>query len=403
MLALACLALDLRLSPGPGDWEIERRMEDRASLAAWNPVELRLRLHKEGRPLAVELRDSPPPEFAVRPARILRGQVAPRVAADFAWQIRPPRRGRYAFGAIQLRWHSALGLFRRQARFPAARELRVYPNLVEVKKYELLLRRDRLAELGLRRHRQPGSGSTFERLREYQPDDPYRSIAWKATARRGKPVVMTFEAERSQSIVAMLDVGRMMRSPVGELAKMDLAINAALLLAYVATRKGDRVGIQTFADRVQAWAPPRSGSRQLRTLIELLYAVEGEAVEPDYDAAFGALGTRLGQRSLVLVFTELTGSLGMERLSAQLARLRRHHLALLVTIGDPSVERLARQAAQDSRAVYERAVAEQLLAERRLALERLRRSGVMTLDVPADALSVAVIDRYLEIKARSLL
>jgi uncharacterized protein (DUF58 family) len=294
-------------------------------------------------------------------------------------------------------------LVRRQARFTAAAPVKVYPNLVDVRKYDLLLRRNRLWELGLRSTRLLGAGNEFERLRDYTPDDEYRRINWKATARRGKPISVEYETERSQNIYVLLDVGRMMRSPVGDVAKMDYAINAVLLLAYVATQKGDRVGLFTFADRVLSYIAPRSGKVQFHRLLEQLYAVQGERIEPNYDAAFSEFAARQHKRGLALVFTDLTGSISTDALVAQMTRLRRQHLSLLVTVADPTVNRLATQTIGDSTTLYERTVAERMLAERRLALDRLRRQGVQTLDVPADELSVAVINRYLAMKERMLI
>ncbi|MCB0089441.1 MAG: hypothetical protein KDE54_16150, partial [Caldilineaceae bacterium] len=136
---------------------------------------------------------------------------------------------------------------------------------------------------------------------------------------------------------------------------------------------------------------------------EALYGVESQPVEPDYSRAFGYLAARQSKRSLVLVFTDLTGSINTEMLVAQMSRLRRRHLALLVTLRDPTVQRLATRAVADSQSLYQRAVAEQLLDERALTLERLRRLGVETLDVAADELSISVINRYLELKARTMI
>lgn len=407
VLVLLLLLTDLRLTPQGMAWELARRHENRLSLAAWNRIEVTVRLRQNARaqrPLYVWLRDEPPPTFGIAERdRILGGLVTPGQPHTFVYQLRPPRRGDYAFGHLNLRWRSVLGLFCRQARFPAAEPVKVYPNLVDVKKYDLLVRKNRLWELGLRNARIFGSGTEFERLRDYLPDDEYRRINWKATARRGKPISVEYETERSQNLIAMLDVGRMMRSPVGDIAKLDYAINAVLLLAFVATQKGDRLGLLTFADGVQAWLAPRSGKGQFHRMLELLYAVEGQPVEPDYNAAFGYFAAKHNRRSLVLVFTDLTGSVSAEALVAHMSHLSRRHLALLITIGDPTVQRLARQAVVDSPSLYQRTVAEQLLEERKLTLDRLRRQGVLTLDAPANELSVAVINKYLELKARTMI
>ncbi len=217
----------------------------------------------------------------------------------------------------------------------------------------------------------------------------------------GKPISIEYETERSQQIMVLLDVGRMMRSPVGAVAKLDYAINAVLLLTYVAAQKGDKVGLLAFADDVQLWVAARSGKGQFHRLLEQLYALESTPVEPDYNRAFAYFTAKQHKRSLVLVFTDLTGSMGAETLVAQMGRLRRGHLPLLVTMRDPTVQQLAQQAVIDSGSLYQRTVAEGLLAERQLALERLQQRGVLTLDAPADQLSIAVINRYLALKARS--
>lgn len=408
LLAVALLIADARLMPAAGDWRLLRRHDARLSLAAHNRITVTVELlpgrRRGGKPVAVWLRDTPPPTFHLdRAAPLLTGAVAPAAASEFVYQLWPPRRGDYAFGDLYLRWASPLGLLRRQMRCAAAAPVKVYPNLVDVRKYDLLLRRNRLWELGLRATRLRGAGSEFERLRDYTPDDEYRRIYWPATARRGKPISMEYETERSQNIYVLLDVGRMMRSPVGDVAKMDYAINAVLLLAYVATQKGDRVGLLTFADRLLTYVAPRGGKMQFHRLLEQLYAVQGERVEPDYTVAFGEFAARQHKRGLALVFTDLTGSITTDTLVTQMARLRRQHLPLLVTLADPTVNRLAVQPISDSDSLYTRTVAERVLAERRLTLDQLRRQGVQTLDVPADELSVAVINRYLAMKERLLI
>ncbi|MCB0064896.1 MAG: DUF58 domain-containing protein [Caldilineaceae bacterium] len=402
LFCCALLIADWRISPHQRDWQITRTCERRLSLAVENPIQINLMLRRGGRPLNVWLRDEPPPSFRCTPAvPVLEATVVPRQQSKLVYHVNPPRRGDYRFGNIHLRWTTMLGLWRRQATFVATDDTKVYPNLVDVRKYDLLLRKDRLWELGLRNTRLRGAGSEFERLRDYLPDDEYRRINWKATARRGKPISIEYETERSQHIVVLLDVGRMMRSPIGDVAKLDYAINAILLLAYVAAQKGDKIGLLAFADEVQCWVTPQGGKGQFHRLLEQLYAMESMPVEPDYHHAFRYFAAKLHRRSLVLVFTDLTGSIGGDALMAQMTRLRQGHLPLLVTMRDPTVQAMAHQAVADSATLYQRTVAETLLDERQLALQQLSHRGVLTLDVPADELSLAVINRYLELKAQS--
>lgn len=149
--------------------------------------------------------------------------------------------------------------------------MKVYPNLLEMRRYELLARRGQVAEIGLHTPRFLGRGTEFERLREYQTDDDYRRINWKDTARIGRPVSVEYQTERSQNVILMLDAGRLMAAPIGPLAKIDYAINAALMLAYVASRMGDNVGLLAFADRISVHLPPRRGKRQFLAMLDALY------------------------------------------------------------------------------------------------------------------------------------
>lgn len=401
LLTLGLLVLDWHLAARLYHFDVSRRHDTKLSLGADNPVHLSVR-NQSPRPLAIWLRDEPPDAFQVKP-RIFTGLVAARGLWQETYRVHPLRRGDYMFGNLNLRWGGPLGLSLRQARFQAAGSVKVYPNLLDVRRYDLLLRRNRLQELGLRHTRLFGEGTEFERLREYLPDDEFRRINWKATARRNRPVTMEYQTERSQNVMAVLDTGRMMQSPVARMAKLDYVINAVLLLAYVATGKGDKVGLMTFADEVTRFLPARQGRGQFYRMLELLYAVEAQPVEPDYQRSLSYLALKQRKRALVVIFTDLSGGLSMQALVSHVSVLAQRCLPLIVTISDPDIHATARQRPRDSLDVYKRAAASQLLDERQIALDYLQRQGVLTLDVPANQLSLAVINRYLELKGRMML
>ena len=403
LACLALLALDWRLAGSLRRFELARRHDDRLSLNAVNTIHLSVR-NRGRRPATFWVRDEPPDVFEVN-ARVLAGAVPALGAWQGSYGLRPLRRGNYQFGDLNLRWLGPLGLLVRQARLPASGPVKVYPNLLDVRHYDLLLRRNRLQELGLRHTRQFGEGTEFERLREYQPDDDFRRIDWKATARRHQPIALEYQTERSQNVIAVLDAGRMMQSPVARVAKLDYVVNAVLLLAYVATGKGDKVGLVTFADEVSSYLGPRQGRGQFYRMLELLYAVEAQPVEPDYGRALAYLALKQRKRALIVLFTDLSGgaTLGVRALVQHAAVLARRSLLLVVTISDPDVHAAANQRPADSTAVYQRVAAEQLLAERQVTLDQLRRQGCLTLDVPANELSIKVINQYLELKGRQRL
>lgn len=395
-LAVGLLWLDWRAARPVNRFEITRSHDERLSLGADNLIRLAV-TNRSPQPTRMWLRDQPPAAFSVEPS-VFQDELAAWGAWTGSYRVKPLRRGNYRFGGITLRWQGPLRLVLRQGHIDALREVKVYPNLLDVRRYDLLLRRNRLQELGLRAARQFGQGTEFERLRDYLPDDDFRRIDWKATARRRRPITVEYETERSQTVMAVLDAGRMMQSPVAQIAKLDYAVNALLFLAYVASAKGDRMGLLTFADEVLHFAPPRQGRGQFYTLLELLYALEPQPVEPNYGRALSYLASKQRRRALVVIFTDLSGGIGMQALSKHVALLAQHSLPLVVTISDPDVHAAAQMQPQTSLGVYQRAAAEQWLDERRLMLDTLRRQGVQTLDTPANQLSTAVINRYLELK-----
>lgn len=401
LFVLALFGLDWRLAGSVDRFQVSRQHDTKLSLGADNPIHLSAR-NRGRRPATIWLRDEPPDAFDIE-TRVLGGVVPPQDTWRGVYHVRPFRRGDYEFGDLNLRWRGPLGLVLRQGRVSAAEPVKVYPNLLDVRRYDLLLRRNRLQEMGLRHARTFGEGTEFERLREYLPDDEFRRIEWKATARRNRPVTIEYQVERSQNIVAVLDTSRMMQSPVARIAKLDYVVNAVLLLAYVATGKGDKVGLMAFADDVTRFMRPRQGRRQFYRMLEALYGVEAQPVEPDYRRALNYLALKQRRRALVVIFTDLSGGLSMQALVGHVSVLARRSLPLVVTISDPDVHAAARQRPHDSLSVYQRAAAAQLLDERQVALDNLRRQGVLTLDVPANQLSMAVINRYLELKGRTLL
>jgi uncharacterized protein (DUF58 family) len=256
---------------------------------------------------------------------------------------------------------------------------------------------------GHRRAQPPGASTAFAGLREYSPGDDVRRIGWKATARRDHPITVEVEAERGQQVIIALDCGRLMTAPAGVLTKLDNAVNAALLLAWVAQSQGDRVGMIAFSDRVTRYVVPRRGMRQVHIINELLYDVRPEYTEPDFGAAFTYLALRVSRRSLVIVLTDVLDREASQDLVSHALRLGRRHRVLVVAMADPAVL-AARDAPVDrSPRAYEWAAAEELLDARRQSFEAMQRGGVLGLDVQAGRLSPALVERYLELKERALL
>ena len=407
---LGLLALDLFLSPRPSDFRLARENEAKLSLGADNTVRIVVRRlgtsdgggGPRSRLVAFLLRDEAPADYIIS-TMFLQGQISPGEQVDLSYSVKPLRRGDYTFGGCHLRYTGVLGLIMRQHRYPLDAPVKVYPNLLDVRKYELLARRDQLFEIGLKNARRLGEGTEFERLRDYERDDDYRRINWSATARLHKPITTDYQPERSQSVIIMLDAGRLMTAPLGPLSKLDYAINTALLLAYVAIVRGDRVGLLTFSDDVRGYWEPDRGRKQFLALLEALYKVQPEQVEPDYMRAGAFLSTRRSKRSLVVLFTDIIDKAQSDALVRGFGRLAPRHLPLAVTMADNEVLAMSRRTPADPRQMYENIVAQELLSDRAASLDALQRRGALTIDVPADKLTVAVVNKYLELKARGRL
>lgn len=403
IVTIALVVTDMRISPHPADFEIERIHDAKFSQWAQNRVEITVR-SRAARAVDVYVRDEPPVQFAVKTSEhIFTTHLKEREQVALAYHIYPSRRGDYAFGNLNLRWTSALGLLIFQAICEAEAPVKVYPNLLNTRQYESLIRRRQAAQIGLRIARYYGEGSEFGQLRDYLPDDDYRRISWKATARRGKPITVQFQAERSQNIMLLIDAGQrmMVRGSADVMSRIDYVVNAVLLISYVAASKGDRVGVLTFADEVLRYLPPRSGHGQFYRVMETLYGVEAQPIEPNYARALGYLRAQRQKRSLVVLFTEIGSSKQAPLLISHLSTLYPRHLPLCVTLNDRALVAISKRKLSSVRDVYERVAAEWLLDDRQVWLDELNRRGVLTLDVPAGELTSAVINKYLEIKGQS--
>jgi uncharacterized protein (DUF58 family) len=392
---------DLALLPGRRGYLVKRTMPEPFSLGEREEVRVIVE-NPAAAGLRARLADHAPPALSPAP-RELNGRFDAGGRLELHYTTSSPRRGAYSFGAVDLQVWRDDGWWRRQVRIPNPHEVAVFPNVVAIKRVQLTLRRGLRAMAGLRRARPPGASTAFAGLRDYVRGDDIRRVSWTATARRDRPVVVEVEAERGQQVMIALDCGRLMTAPAGDLDKLDHAVNAALMLAWVAQAYGDRVGLMTFDDRVTSFIKPDRGSAQLRRLTETLYAIQPDYVEPDFGHALTHLALRLGRRSMVVLLTDVQDPEASRELVAHCLRLAARHLVLVVAMSDPAVLSARDSPITTSARAYEWAAAEEFVASRRESFELLRRGGVLGLDVVAGSLSPALVERYLELKERALL
>lgn len=412
LLLIVVAIIDYNTSQLFNSIEVNRMMNAKFSLGIENVVTIQI-VNRSRNNLKMQVKDDFPTEFLYEKAVIHDLEVQSMKEESISYNLTPMRRGIYQFGDIHIRCLGVIGLVVRQRKVSAQTEVKVYPNLNAIRQYELLVKRGMLHRMGLKNSRQFGEGTEMERLRDYLPDDDFRRIDWNATARHWKPIVREFETERSQEIVIMLDTGRLMASPIlldksdsesmpqRAMLKLDYAINTTLMAAYVSMLKGDKVGMIAFADSVHQYLSPKPGKKQFLTMLETIYALPVHPEEPDFEKAFSYLATKQRKRALIILFTDILDSDSAEGIATYVAQFSKHHLVICVTLTDSGVVELAEQKPSNSKSVYQKAIAERLLQDKHATLEILRRRGVITIDVPAHQLTMAVVNKYLELKAKS--
>ena len=333
--------------------------------------------------------------------------VPPHGEARETVTVRPLRRGRELGGGgpVGFAVDSAgpLGLGRRRGAIALPWDVAVYPPLVTVRLRASVARAQRRHEQGRAPLRRLGEGRLFESLREWVPGDDLRHIDWKATARRGKPMVAQYEVERAQQIVVAIDAGRLMAARLGDRRKLDYAVSAALAIAAIARLAADRVGVVAFAANILARVVPGTGTQHSAQLTDLLSDLEPRFEEADYERAFIEMERTLRRRSLVVLFTDLFDPIASSAVLGAAKLLTTRHLVLVVLMNDAAIAGALRRTPRDAQEAYRAAVAAKLAAERAHAVAALHERGVLVVDVPAAELTVALLDAYVDIKTRGLL
>ncbi len=367
-----------------------------ASLAIGQRSEAALRVHNQGtRAIALRLFDEHPACFDVQglPARL---HAAAGGWAQATYAFRPLERGRHRFGQTAMLVRSPLAIWDRHLRAGAATLAHVYPNFAAVAKYALLATDHRLSQIGIRQRRRRGEGLEFHQLREHRQGDSLRQIDWKATSRQHKLIAREYQDERDQHVFFLVDCGRRMAAHDSELSHFDLSLNAVLLLAYVALRQGDAVGVMTFSGESR-YLPARKGLPTLTRLLEFLFDLQPSLQTSDYVRAASEAVQRLHKRSLIVIVTNLRDEDSEELLMAQ-RLLRQRHLVLLANLREESIGALLKRevvAFEDAVAV---AAAHRYLAARRQVHRRLTARGALSIDAEPQQLSVQLVNRYLEVK-----
>lgn len=401
LLLVAAAWVTGRLAPSVGELRIRRKFD--AVLSVRTPNKIVLAIENAGaEAINGQVRYEAPLQFEASQLEFPIS-VGPGDYVELGYDLVPSERVTDYFRGTCLRLDCPLGLVVKEVRIPTEEPVRIYPNVLALKEFDLLKQRGRLKELGIRRSHLRGMGTEFESLRDYAEGDDYRKVDWKATARRGKLVVRQFEQERSQAVVLCVDVGRHMLAEIDGVNKLDTTLDSCLMLANAVAVAGDMIGLLVYADNVRLYIPPKRGRVQLGVIVEAIHDLLAEPVESDLNAAFAYLGSRWKRRALIVNFTDAGDQDRGRELATALAALAGRHLVLSVRISDPRVRRDLAAQIEDPDGMYRRAAALLIDEDRRNATSTLRAARIQSVEAEPEDLTAELLTCYFDVKERSLL
>lgn len=402
-VAVVLIAIvDARFSQFPERVIVSREFGSRFAVGAETEVRITVQ-NQTARKIALIVKDEFPAEMKLSGIREARLDVAAQSTATLLYGLTPPKRGRFEFGRIAVRFPSRLRLAWCETYVGDTALVKVYPNMHRAREAELKALGARSLVAARRKSSWRGEGREFESLRDYVRGDELRHISWSATARRGKLTTRQYQIERDQTILVAIDAGRLMTARIEQENKLDSAVHAALALMSAAARSGDNAGLVVFGRKIRSFLPPGRGRDHLESALEALYMVEPEMIEPSYARALEFIAANSKRRALVVILTDLVDEEGSRDLLSSLRLLRPRHLPLVVTIADRDLKGVVSTPPETVRDVFTQSVAEEIIHQREAALRLVESQGGLALDVTAAKLAPALLEKYLQVKERGLL
>ncbi len=279
----------------------------------------------------------------------------------------------------------------------------VYPSYVQMKKYELMAISDRLTEAGVKRIRRVGHSMEFDHIKDYVRGDDYRTINWKATARKTRLMVNHFDDEKSQQVYSVIDIGRVMKMPFEGMSLLDYAINSSLVISSIAMHKQDKAGLVTFSNKVSNILPADRQARQIEKILEILYNQKTDFLESDFEILTSTILQKISHRSLILLYTNFESLNALQRQLAYLRRLSMAHLVIVIFFINTELFELLDKPANSVEKIYHKTIAEKFAFEKRLIVKELARYSIQSILTTPQNLSVSTINKYMELKARGLI
>lgn len=402
ILCLILLAVDIFLLFGKKSALLARRtLPEKLSNGDQNEISVSVR-NNYPIPISVRIIDEIPFQFQKRDFLLSR-QMKSGEDVVFQYPLVPKARGTYHFGKLNVFVRSQLLFISRRFICQEGESLPCYPSFIHLRKYELMALQNEFMMGGLKKIRKLGHTMEFEQIKDYVSGDDIRTINWKATAKRNQLMVNQFQDEKSQRIFLIIDKGRTMQMPFRGLSLLDYSVNAVMALSHIILKKSDRAGLMTFSKQTENKVAADNRSGQLRKISEALYRIQTDFFESDFSRLYQDVRFTVGQRSLILLFTNFETLDAVTRQMKYLRGIAKNHLLVVVFFRNSELHDLIQANPENMKEVYDQIIAEKLEFEKKLIIQELRKYGIHSIYTLPENLNIEVINKYLEVKARGLL
>ncbi|MFD2824319.1 DUF58 domain-containing protein [Lacinutrix iliipiscaria] len=378
-----------------------RLLPDKFSNSDENPVPITITNHYPFQ-IILDVIDELPIQFQKRDFSYIT-TLASNDIHDFSYDVRPVERGEYIFGNLNIYASSKLKIVKRKYQFQNEQMVMVYPSFIQMQKYDFLAISNHLSEFGLKKIRKIGHTQEFEQIKDYVQGDDFRTVNWKATAKRGQLMVNQYQDEKSQPVYSIIDTGRVMKMPFNGLKLLDYAINSTLAFSNVALKKHDKVGMLSFSKTIESFLPAIHKLTYLNKILENLYNINTQFNDSDFGLLYAQLKRKVTHRSLLLLYTNFEHISALKRQLPYLQAISKKHLLVVIMFENTELDNLITQNAEDIQSIYHKTIAEKFSFEKRLMVKELQKHGIQTILTAPEKLSINTINKYLEIKARGLL
>ncbi len=399
---IVLLLIDILLLYQPKNALNARRiLPDKFSNSDNNPIPITI-TNNYGFKIHLDVIDELPVQFQKRDFSY-QISLNPTQNHNFEYLARPVDRGEYYFGHLNIFVSSVLKIIKRKYKFQNQQMVMVYPSIIQMQKYDFLAISNALTEIGLKKIRRIGNTSEFEQIKDYVQGDDFRTVNWKATAKRAQLMVNQFQDEKSQPIYSIIDTGRIMKMPFNGLKLLDYAINSTLAFSNVALKKHDKVGMISFSKKIETFLPAIQKLTYLNRILETLYNIDTQFTDSDFGLLYAQLKRKVTHRSLLLLYTNFEHISGLKRQMPYLQVISKKHMLVVVLFENTELDTILNENAEDLQTIYHKTIAEKFAFEKRLMVKELQKHGIQSILTAPENLTINTINKYLEIKARGLL